>query len=294
MAGNESKNIKITPTEFSKMSSEEKIMKMAGGLQTPPGKPKAEVLDSILNKIEKPASTKTRRLNWVAGAAAATIVLLLSIYSLNSYLSTNTVKTKFAEQTTISLPDGSMVVLNAGSKINWSDKNFSTERVVTLRGEAYFNVKKGNKFTIKTKNGLVEVLGTQLNVFSRDKSFWASCVTGKVRVSANNRQQLILPGDVAELTPNGLVKTHKNNIGKTISWKEGVFHFEDKPLVSIFAELERQFNVSIEYEKEKERRITVTFSNKKLNEALDIVCIPMGLKYEVDKNQKVRIFEKQK
>ncbi len=294
MAGNKSKNIKITQSEFSKMSSEEKIMKMAGGLQTPPGKPKAEVLDSILNKIEKPASTKTRRLNWFAGAAAAVIVLLLSIYSLNSYLSTNTVKTKFAEQTTISLPDGSMVVLNAGSKISWSDKNFDTERLVTLQGEAYFNVKKGNKFTIKTKNGLVEVLGTQLNVFSRDKSFWASCVTGKVRVSANNRQQLILPGDVAELTANGLVKTHKNNIGKTISWKEGVFHFEDKPLVSIFAELERQFNVSIAYEKEKERRITVTFSNKKLNEALDIVCIPMGLKYEVDKNQKVRIFEKQK
>ena len=294
MAGNKSKNIKITQPEFSKMSSEEKIMKMAGGFQTPPGKPKAEVLDSILNKIEEPAPTKTRRLNWFAGAAAAVIVLLLSIYSLNSYLSANTVKTKFAEQTTISLPDGSMVVLNAGSKISWSDKNFDTERLVTLQGEAYFNVKKGNKFTIKTKNSLVEVLGTQLNVFSRDKSFWASCVTGKVRVSANNRQQLILPGDVAELTANGLVKTHKNNIGKTISWKEGIFHFEDKPLVSIFAELERQFDVSIAYEEGKERRITVTFSNKKLNEALDIVCIPMGLKYEVDKNQKVRIFEKQK
>lgn len=294
MAGNESKNIKITQPEFNKMSSEEKVMKIAGGLQTPPGKPKAEVLDSILNKIEKPAPTKIRHLNWVAGAAAAVIVLLLSIYSLNSYLSANTVKTKFAEQTTISLPDGSMVVLNAGSKISWSDKNFDTERLVTLQGEAYFNVKKGNKFTIKTKNGLVEVLGTQLNVFSRDKSFWASCVTGKVRVSANNRQQLILPGDVAELTANGLVKTHKNNIGKTISWKEGIFHFEDKPLVSIFAELERQFDVSIAYEEGKERRITVTFSNKKLNEALDIVCIPMGLKYEVDKNQKVRIFEKQK
>jgi len=292
MAGNKSKN--ITPTEFEKMSSEEKIMKMAGGFQTPPGKPNSEVLDSILNKIKKTTPTKTKRLNWFAGAAAAVIVLLLSIYSLNSYLSTKTVKTKYAEQTSVSLPDGSSVVLNAGSKVSWSDKKFDTERLVTLQGEAYFNVKKGNKFTIKTKNGLVEVLGTQLNVFSRNNSFWTSCITGRVRVSTNNQQQLILPGDVAELTVNGLIKTHKNNIEKTISWKEGIFHFEDKPLVSIFAELERQFDVSIEYENRKERRITVSFSNKKLNEALDIVCIPMGLKHEVDKNQKVRIFEKQK
>ena len=290
----ESKNINITPNEFNKMSSEEKILKMASELIPPHGKPENEALDSLLNKIEQSSPTKTFRLKRFFQAAAAIVILLLSVYSVNSYFSNDTIKTQFAEQTEITLPDGSNVILNADSKISWSEKKFTEKRHLTLKGEAYFNVKKGNEFIIKTKTGTVEILGTQLNVFSRNNTFWVSCISGKVRVSANKEQQIIIPGDIVELTPNGLIKTSKNDIEQTISWKQGVFYFEDKPLISIFAELERQFDVSIQYEKLEERLITVSFSNKKLNEALDIVCIPMGLNYEVDNNQKVRIYKKQK
>ena len=288
-----SKNINITPKEFNKMSSEEKILKMASDLIPPEGKPENEVLDSLLNKIEQSSPTKIFRLKRFAQAAAAIVILLLSIYSVNSYLSNKIVKTQFAEQTEIILPDGTEVTLNAGSKLAWNDKKFTKKRQLTLNGEAYFNVKKGDEFIIKTKLGAVEILGTQLNVFSRNNTFWVSCVSGKVSVTANNAHKIILPGELVNLTPNGLIKSSKNNIEQTISWKQGVFHFEDKPLISIFAELERQFDVSIQYEKLEDRLITVSFSNKKLSEALDIVCIPMGLNYEVDNNQKVRIYKKQ-
>lgn len=290
----ESKNINITPTEFNKMSSEEKILKMANGFIPPSGKPESEVLDSLLNKIEQSSPTKTFRLKKFIQAAAAIVILLLSIYSVNSYFSNETIKTQFAEQTEIILPDGTEVTLNAGSKLAWNDKQFTKKRQLTLNGEAYFNVKKGDEFIIKTKLGSVEILGTQLNIFSRNNTFWVSCISGKVSVTANNSHKIILPGELVKLTPNGLIKLSKNNIEQTISWKQGVFHFEDKPLISIFAELERQFDVSIQYEKLEDRLITVSFSNKKLSEALDIVCIPMGLNYEVDNNQKVRIYKKQK
>lgn len=289
----ESKN-KFTPAEFNKMSSEEKILKMANGLIPPSGKPESEVLDSLLNKIEQSSSTKSFQLKRFFQAAAAIVILLLSIYSVNYYFSNKIVKTQFAEQAEITLPDGTEVTLNAGSKLAWNDKKFTKKRQLTLNGEAYFNVKKGDEFIIKTNLGRVEILGTQLNVFSRDNTFWVSCVSGKVRVLANSKQQIILPGDIVELTANGLIKTNKNDIEQTISWKQGVFYFEDKPLISIFAELERQFDVSIQYEKLEDRLITVSFSNNKLSEALDIVCIPMGLNYEVDNNQKVRIYKKQK
>ncbi len=289
-----SKNINITPTEFNKMSSEEKILKMANGFIPPSGKPESEVLDSLLNKIEQSSPTKTFRLKKFIQAAAAIVILLLSIYSVNSYFSNETIKTQFAEQTEIILPDGTEVTLNAGSKLAWNDKQFTKKRQLTLNGEAYFNVKKGDEFIIKTKLGSVEILGTQLNIFSRNNTFWVSCISGKVSVTANNSHKIILPGELVKLTPNGLIKLSKNNIEQTISWKQGVFHFEDKPLISIFAELERQFDVSIQYEKLEDRLITVSFSNKKLSEALDIVCIPMGLNYEVDNNQKVRIYKKQK
>ena len=291
---NISKNINITQNEFNKMSSEEKILKMTSGFVPPSGKPENEAFDSLLNKIEQSSSVKIIRLKRFFQAAAAIVILLLSIYSVNSYLSTKVIKTQFAEQTEIILPDGTEVTLNAGSKLVWNDKKFTKKRELTLNGEAYFNVKKGDEFIIKTKLGTVEILGTQLNVLSRNNTFWVSCVSGKVKVSANKKHQILLPGDLVELTPNGLIKTNKNNIKQTISWKQGIFYFEDKPLISIFAELERQFDVSIQYENLEERLITVSFSNKKLNEALDIVCIPMGLNYEVDNNQKVRIYKKQK
>ena len=291
---NESKKINITQNEFNKMSSEEKILKMTSGFKPPAGKPESEILDSILNEIEKTTPTKSIRLKRFFQAAAAIVILLLSIYSVNSYLSNKVIKTQFAEQSEITLPDGTEVTINAGSKLAWNDKEFIKKRQLTLNGEAYFNVKKGDEFIIKTKLGTVEILGTKLNVFSRDNSFWVSCISGKVRVSANNEQQIILPGEMVELASNGLIKSSKNNVEQTISWKQGFFHFEDKPLISIFAEIERQFNVSIQYEKMEERLITVSFSNKKLNETLDIICIPMGLKYEIENNQKVRIYKKQK
>lgn len=289
---NDSENIKITPEEFNKMSSEEKILKMAGTLIPPSGKPENQVLDSLLTKIENVNPTKTIRLAKYLQAAAAIIFTVLSIYVVSTDFSKEKITTKFAQQSEITLPDSSNVMLNALSKIIWSRKHFAKRRLITLNGEAFFDVKKGNEFIIETNKGTVEILGTQLNVFSRKDEFRVSCITGKVRVTSNNQQQIILPGEIVELTHTGLIKTNKKNIEKTVSWTKGEFYFEDKPLVSIFAELERQFDVSIDFKNKEERLITVGFSNNNLNEALDVVCIPMELEYEIHKNKKISIYEK--
>ena len=68
--------------------------------------------------------------------------------------------------------------------------------------------------------------------------------------------------------------------------------FEDTPLNTIFDELERQFNVSIKIEGDASRLATIDFSNENLNEALDVVCIPMELNYEIKNNKKITISEK--
>lgn len=293
MATKDSKNIYITPKEFNQMNSEEKILKMASGFKPPVGKPQIEVLDSILNEIEKTAPTKSIQLKRFAQMAAAIVILLFSVYSVNKYLSIETVKTQFAQQTEIALPDGSGVFLNAGSKLVWNNKKFTKKRHLTLKGEAYFDVKKGDEFIIKTKNGTIEILGTQLNVFSRKSSFWVSCISGKVKVSANKQQIIITPGELVQLTDEGLIISNLVTIDNTTSWKEGLFHFEDTPLNTIFDELERQFDVSIKFEGGANRMATVDFSNKNLNEALDVVCIPMELNYEIRNNKKITISKKE-
>jgi transmembrane sensor len=281
----------ISAGEFSNLNSEEKIMKMAEGLVIPNGKDENTVLENIFSKHEKPAGTKTIQLRRYFQAAAAVILLLVGIYSVSVYYSNQRIKTGFGSQTQITLPDGSLVSLNAGSKLIWNEKKFNKNRLVTLSGEGYFEIKKGGEFKIKTENGTVQILGTKLNVFSREKEFWVSCLTGKVGVEADNSSQILLPGEMAELTSQGLEKRVLTEVNQTASWKEGVFYFEDKPLVSIFDEIERQFDVSIQFEGNTNRSITASFTNKKLEEALDVVCIPMGLKYEVSKNNTVKISE---
>jgi ferric-dicitrate binding protein FerR (iron transport regulator) len=284
----------ITATEFRNMNQEEKIMKMAEGLTVPQGRDENLVLEAIFSQTEKPAVTKTIQFRRYFQAAAAVLLLLIGIYSVSVIYSNQRMSTGFGNQTQITLPDGSLVSLNSGSKLVWNEKKFNRNRLVTLSGEAYFEIEKGGEFIIQTENGTVEILGTKLNVFSREKEFWVSCLTGKVGVETENSNQILLPGEIVELTSQGLEKRVLTEVNQTAAWKEGMFYFEDKPLVSIFAEIERQFDVSIQFEGDVNRSITVSFTNNKLEEALDVVCIPMGLKYEVAKNNKVRIFENRK
>jgi len=284
----------ITATEFRNMNQEEKIMKMAEGLTVPQGKDENLVLEAIFSQTEKPAVTKTIQFRRYFQAAAAVLLLLIGIYSVSVIYSNQRMSTGFGNQTQITLPDGSLVSLNSGSKLVWNEKKFNRNRLVTLSGEAYFEIEKGGEFIIQTENGTVEILGTKLNVFSREKEFWVSCLTGKVGVETENSNQILLPGEIVELTSQGLEKRVLTEVNQTAAWKEGMFYFEDKPLVSIFAEIERQFDVSIQFEGDVNRSITVSFTNNKLEEVLDVVCIPMGLKYEVAKNNKVRIFENRK
>jgi transmembrane sensor len=277
--------------EFSSLELEGKIMRMAEALEVPPGKDQSQILEAIFAKegCRKPARIFT--LSRMLQAIAAVFLLLVGIYSVSVLCSNEKVKTGFGSQTSLTLPDGSQVSLNAGSKISWNERNFKDKRQVKIEGEVYFEVQKGTPFSIKTNNGTVRILGTQLNVFSRGNEFNVSCITGKVAVEAQKSEVILNPGEKAELTASGLSKISLPGISQTAAWKEGLFYFEDKPLVSIFAEIERQFNVSVQYKGDAKRSITVSFTNKKLEEALDVVCIPMGLKYEVDNKNKVRITE---
>ncbi len=279
----------ITANEFRSLDTEQKILKMAEGLMPPTGKNELEVLDFILSSHSPKTSKQNVSLRLIWQSVAAIAVLLISIYSVNKFSSGENIKTGIASHASLTLPDGSTVNLNADSKIAWNDNKFNAKREVTLSGEAYFEVQKGNEFNIKTKNGNVRILGTQLNVYSREKEFWVSCISGKVGVNVKDKEVILLPGEKAELTSSGLQRKELKNVGQTASWKEGLFYFEDQPLVSIFAEMERQFGVKVHYQGDLKRKMTVSFSNGNLDEALDLVCTPMELKYEIEKNNTINI-----
>jgi len=273
---------------FRQMGAEEKILAVAEGFVPPPGIPENEALKLVWDRIGNIPAKKAVSLSRFLPYAAA-IILLIGAYISFELLSSKTIIARNAQQTEIVFPDGSKASLNAGSKIKYTKRGFKNNRYLKLTGEAFFDVQKGGRFIIDTPAGEVEVLGTELNVYSRGNDFRVSCISGKVKVSANGSQQIILPGETAKLGSAGLEKYTEKNISHTLMWRNGEFYFEDQPLVSIFGEMERQFDVSIQWKGLENRYFTGSFSNKSLEEALEIVCIPMELKYEIQKRNKVII-----
>jgi transmembrane sensor len=192
------------------------------------------------------------------------------------------------------LPDGSNVKMNADSKIILDKKNFKNERSIRLEGEAFFNVTKGTPFTISASRGEIRVLGTSFNVYSRTNAFKVSCISGKVLVTSGDQSVTIIPGETAELKGNDLIRFTDSKINSVSSWIDGEFYFDNSPLKMVLDEIERQFNVKFTGQNFESRFFTGSFTNKDLNEALDIVCIPLELNYEIGNKGEVLISEKSK
>jgi transmembrane sensor len=189
------------------------------------------------------------------------------------------------------LPDNSRVSLNADSKITWSGKHFHNERYINLEGEAFFDVSQGNPFTISVDRGKIKVLGTSFNVFSRDVTLKVTCFTGQVQVTSGEETVILSSGESAELIDNELKNYRDVNSDKIRGWLNGEFFYQNSPIRNVFDEIERQFNVKFVRQNFQPGFFTGSFTNKDLRAALDIVCIPMDLNYEIGSNGKIFITE---
>ncbi|MCK5076861.1 MAG: FecR domain-containing protein, partial [Calditrichia bacterium] len=150
------------------------------------------------------------------------------------------------------LPDGSMIFLNADSKIKYNADTYSENRVVKLKGEALFEVKPGKSFIVKTGLISTKVLGTSFNVKTWNNQVEVACISGKVQVQSEKA-----PNSAVILTPGLLCKTSDENIPEKTEpfiikqktdWLNGNFYFSNTPLREVFSELERQFNVQLKYD----------------------------------------------
>lgn len=274
-----------------------KILHRASGLKLPAGKSREEAFALLQERIaaneRKTVKTvKSRhRFLYSAVSAAAGLLMLAGIWQIWFSNQITQVMSEKGSHKEYHLPDGSMVTLNAESRISFNKRNFMEKRRIDLDGEAFFEVTPGSPFSVITANGDVRVLGTTFNVFTRTSSFKVSCITGKVEVSNENQSVIITPGESAKLTGKQLVTSSENHINTVTGWMNGEFYFEDSPLKDVFEEIGRQFNVNFTATKFEGKLFTGSFTNKDLNTALDIVCIPMNLEYEIGSNGKISVSE---
>ncbi|MGX1929785.1 FecR family protein [Flagellimonas sp. 2504JD4-2] len=213
--------------------------------------------------------------------AAVIAIMLAGSYFYVSTLD-KSVTTQFAERSEVVLPDNSEIILNADSRISYSEKNWDNERNVGLKGEAFFKVAKGEKFTVSTEQGTVAVLGTQFNVENREDFFEVTCFEGLVSVTFNG-QETKLPANTSFLVINGKqVDTSTPNATQP-SWMSNESSFERIPLGYVLDELERQYNIEVNTENvNKNLLFTGTFSNTDLKMALKSISTPSRMNYKIE------------
>jgi transmembrane sensor len=283
----------INESEFETMKTEEKIIWLTGQYEIPQTISKEEAFNKLKGKIAEQKKEPVRVIKLTKRtylySAAASVLLLLGFWFLWPKPIENVVAAK-GQHSEFKLPDGSKVSLNADTKISYNKKKFKEKRNLEMDGEAFFNVEKGSPFVISTSLAEIKVLGTSFNVYARENQFKVSCFTGKIKVSYGTQSQIIVPGQTAYIENNKLLVREEQNIEITAKWQVGEFHYENTSLNLVLNEIERQFNVTFVAPKIDEKTFSGVITNKNLVDALDIVCIPMGLTYEIESsNSKVYI-----
>lgn len=256
----------------------------------------AEQLDAPINlsydKIQKRISTKQLKIRslyktWTIGIAASLILLfgLFSLFGNDNVI----IETGFGENKTIALLDGSEVILNSKSKITYNKSDWTTNRELTLEGEAYFKVQKGNTFTVKTANGSVSVLGTQFNVNSTSDFFDVVCYEGKVSVKTNASEHLLLPTNSVRKI-NGFPS--ENSVTQLIqpTWITGESTFKSVPIKYVISALEEQYNITFNTESiDGSVLFSGSFPHNNLNVALKTVFETMDIKFSEKEKRNIKL-----
>jgi len=201
--------------------------------------------------------------NWLLFGAVSMILICIGVgigfykhgYNsgrINSVQANIVVKTPFGTTTEVELPDNSIVVLNAGSKLSYPSY-FQKERVVSLEGEGFFTVHPSESpFIVQTSKLSIKAVGTLFNVqaYPNEEQTFVTLSEGLIEVCTNNNkheslflqpnQQFILNHETGEL------KRQTVNTENFTAWQKGVFVFKDVSFASIAKCLERRFNVQIQ------------------------------------------------
>jgi len=201
------------------------------------------------------------------------------------------VSTPAGTTTTITLSDGTEVLLSANSRLEYSKSFSADKREVKLVGEARFNVAKDAErpFIVHTRQLQTQVLGTVFDVKAYPQTpADVTLYEGKVEVSLNSdAPQLMQPGEQAFLDKEGKLQLTKAP-EETGKWAEGEFAFDDKELKSVMQEIGSWYNISVVFHSRPllEERIYLRMNRKvDANEVLTILN-DMGIaKFEIVKEK---------
>ena len=152
------------------------------------------------------------------------------------------------------LADGSLVWLNAASSITYPTAFIGQERSVSITGEAYFEVSenKAMPFFVEHNQLLVKVLGTHFNVnaYENEASNKVTLLSGLVDVGNGKVTRRLLPGQQASISKSIFTVDENIDTDEVMAWKNGQFYFGGSDIKSIMKQIERYYDVEVEFRDE--------------------------------------------
>ncbi len=234
-------------------------------------------------------------------SVAAVAIVLLGLITVTAYwqgsrqiqsnFSDIVVEAPLGSKTKLTLPDGSTVWLNAGSKMIYSQGFGVSDRRLAFQGEGYFEVEKNDEmpFLVQTHDVNVTVVGTKFNFrnYPEDEEAVVELLEGKVALENQLKEE-----SVRYLSPNEKMVLHKATgkmditsakVKEATLWTENILLFDEDLLPDIVRELERSYHVQIEIENEdlKQTRFYGQFNQLEQNiyDVLDMLSETGKLKY---------------
>lgn len=234
-------------------------------------------------------------------SVAAVAIVLLGLITVTAYwqgsrqiqsnFSDIVVEAPLGSKTKLTLPDGSTVWLNAGSKMVYSQGFGVSDRRLAFQGEGYFEVEKNDEmpFLVQTHDVNVTVVGTKFNFrnYPEDEEAVVELLEGKVALENQLKEE-----SVRYLSPNEKMVLHKATgkmditsakVKEATLWTENILLFDEDLLPDIIRKLERSYHVQIEIESEalKQTRFYGQFNQLEQNiyDVLDMLSETGKLKY---------------
>lgn len=192
--------------------------------------------------------------NWTAAACAVFVLSIGSYYSLNqlqnSKIEIASAKTFHKDIRLLNLPDGTRVWLNENTEIEYPKKFSGNERTITLKGEAFFEVKRdpSHPFVITSGSIKTTVLGTSFTIKAYNNiEPEVNVRTGKVKVESDKNTVFLVRGDKAIYkAETSILKKQKSAVLEP-NWKKVLIYVDDLTLAEVIAKLKTDHNFEVNY-----------------------------------------------
>ncbi len=275
--------------------------------------------------IRKRLVIRSLLINIISAAAVFALAFFIGRLSVpnpeiktESSVSMTEIKAPYGSRSEVRLPDGTTVILNAGSYISYSDEFNNSNRNVTLKGEAYFRVEKNElvPFIVNAGPLSITALGTEFNVkaYDDEDSIETTLVEGKVAISREgsgdetqaidlnpNQKAIFIRNDDGFILEDLKGKDEETiepvqtimsdfliapqvNVDQVVAWTQGRLMLRGESLDKLCVELERKYNVKIVFRDDeiKKFRFTGVLLDETLEQVLNAIRLTAPITYHLD------------